>query len=92
MDDLTHIIIGYSAAFLVSILNLPQAYLTLKNKKAEGISAASIFLHVISSLLWVAYGFSLKEIPIIVANSIYFSANIIIFYYCMVGRIRHVDN
>ena len=65
MEELTHIVIGYSAAFLVSILNLPQAYLTLKNKTAKGISVTSISLHITSSLLWVAYGLSLKEIPII---------------------------
>ncbi len=88
MEDIIHIIVGYSAAFLVSILNLPQAYLTVKNKKTEGVSIISISLHVTSSLLWIAYGFSLKEIPIIIANSLYFMANIVILYYCVTEKNR----
>ena len=88
MDQITHVIIGYSAAFLVAILNMPQAYLTLKKKKTEGISIISISLHILSSLLWIAYGFSLKETPIVIANSFYFTANIIIFYYCLVEKFR----
>ena len=83
MEGIIHIIIGYSAAFLVSILNLPQAYLTVKHKKTKGISITSISLHVISSLLWIAYGASLKELPIVIANSLYFTANVIILYYCL---------
>ncbi len=89
MEGITHIIIGYTAAFLVSILNLPQAYLTLKHKKTEGISITSISLHVISSLLWIAYGTSLKEPPIIIANSLYFTANTIILYYCLIEKFNY---
>lgn len=69
-------VIGYSSALLVSLLNLPQAVKIYRQRSADGISMATIALHLGNSLLWLLYGSLLGQLPIILANCSYLLTNV----------------
>lgn len=49
-------IIGLIAACLTTISFLPQAILTLKTKKTEGISLSMYLIFAIGITVWLIYG------------------------------------
>lgn len=63
-------LIGYFAACLTTSAFIPQAWLTWKHKKAEGISLGMYLILVSGVLLWLTYGILLQAWPIILANLI----------------------
>ncbi|WP_026568403.1 SemiSWEET transporter [Bacillus sp. UNC41MFS5] len=63
-------IFGYAAAILTTLSFLPQAIKTIKEKNTEGISLVMYSLFTSGVFLWLVYGLFVKDIPIIVANSI----------------------
>lgn len=63
-------LIGYFAACLTTSAFIPQAWLTWKHKKAEGISLGMYVILVSGVLLWLTYGILLQAWPIILANLI----------------------
>ena len=85
MTPLTELIIGYAAALLVSLLQLPQVYKTYQLKSAEELSIYMIMLNFLASILWLVYGIILDKPPIYISNVIYFIANCTLlgmkFYY-----------
>lgn len=62
--------IGYSAAFLTTFSLLPQTLKLIKSKNVESISLIAYTMFCIGVLLWLAYGFYMKSIPMILANGI----------------------
>ena len=75
MTPLTELIIGYAAALLVSLLQLPQVYKTYQIKSADELSIYMILLNFLASILWLVYGIILDKPPIYISNIIYFIAN-----------------
>ncbi|MBV7508364.1 SemiSWEET transporter [Bacillus sp. sid0103] len=65
-------VIGYIAAILTTVSFLPQAIKTIKDKNTDGISLGMYSMFTSGVLLWLVYGFFVKDIPIIIANSITF--------------------
>ncbi|MEH7304811.1 SemiSWEET transporter [Neobacillus drentensis] len=65
-------VIGYIAAILTTVSFLPQAIKTIKDKTTDGISLGMYSMFTSGVLLWLVYGFFVKDIPIIIANSITF--------------------
>ena len=63
-------IIGYIAAFLTTSAFVPQAWLTWKRKRAEGVSMGMYAIMVSGTMCWLGYGLMLGAWPIIVANCI----------------------
>jgi MtN3 and saliva related transmembrane protein len=63
-------VFGYVAAVLTTMSFLPQAIKTIKEKNIEGISLFMYSLFTIGVLLWLIYGWLMKDIPIIAANGI----------------------
>jgi MtN3 and saliva related transmembrane protein len=63
-------VIGYIAASLTTCSFMPQAYLTWKLKRAEGISTGMYSILVTGISLWLYYGILLNAWPIIIANAI----------------------
>lgn len=63
-------IVGYFAAFLTTSAFIPQAWLTWKNKHADGVSLGMYVILVSGIVLWLAYGVLLHAWPIIIANFI----------------------
>lgn len=62
--------IGYAAATLTTASFLPQAILTLRTRDTRGISLAMYSAFTLGVALWLVYGWTLGEWPIIVANAV----------------------
>jgi len=63
-------LIGFIAAFLTTSAFIPQAWLTWKRKRAEGVSLGMYCIMVSGVFCWLIYGFMLGAMPIILANLI----------------------
>ena len=63
-------VIGYLAAFIGSVMFMPQVIKTWKTKETKSLSLLSYSLLVAVSLLWLIYGILLMAGPIIVVNFI----------------------
>jgi MtN3 and saliva related transmembrane protein len=63
-------IVGYIAACLTTTAFIPQAWMTWKNKHADGISLGMYIILVSGVMLWLGYGVLLNAWPIIIANII----------------------
>ena len=76
-------IIGYLAAFslTITITLMPQLVKTYKEKKVEDISTGFICLNLTTSVLFLVYGVLLEQIPIVLANCILITQNLILLYY-----------
>lgn len=61
-------IVGYIAACLTTTAFVPQAWMTWKNKHAQGVSLSMYIIMVSGVMLWLSYGVLLNAWPIIIAN------------------------
>jgi len=61
-------IIGFTAAFFISINLLPQIWKSIKTKEVEDLSLSMILIVLAGSILWLAYGVILLSWPIIVSD------------------------
>ena len=64
------VIIGWFAAALTTFSFLPQAIKTVKEKNTSGISLGMYSMFTGGVFCWLAYGISIADIPIIIANSV----------------------
>ncbi|MFZ6712277.1 SemiSWEET transporter [Undibacterium sp. TC9W] len=63
-------LVGYFAACLTTTAFVPQAWLTWRRKRAEGVSLGMYIILVLGITLWLVYGLMLSALPIIIANMI----------------------
>ena len=63
-------LVGYFAAALTTIAFIPQAWLTWKNKHAQGISLGMYMIFTVGIALWLSYGILIQVWPIIIANAV----------------------
>ena len=63
-------IIGYVATALIAISSLPQVIKTITTKNTKGISLLMFLLLFVGNSMWFAYGIALKNLPMIIGNSI----------------------
>lgn len=66
-------IIGLLAATCTTVSFVPQAVKLIKTKDTKGISFLMYLIFTIGIFLWLLYGIFIKDLPIIVANSITFA-------------------
>jgi MtN3 and saliva related transmembrane protein len=62
--------IGYLAAALTTAAFVPQAWLTWKTRRADGVSLGMYAIFTVGVALWLVYGIVIGAWPIIVANAI----------------------
>jgi len=62
--------IGYFAATLTTIAFIPQAWLTWKTRRADGVSLGMYGTFTAGIALWLIYGLQISAMPVIVANII----------------------
>jgi MtN3 and saliva related transmembrane protein len=62
--------IGYLAATLTTAAFVPQAWLTWKTRRADGVSLGMYSIFTAGVALWLIYGISIDAWPIVVANAI----------------------
>lgn len=63
-------IIGSTAAVLTMFGFVPQIFKVLKTRSAHDISLLTLLQFLIGVSFWIAYGVYLKDIIIIIANSV----------------------
>jgi MtN3 and saliva related transmembrane protein len=79
MDTIT--IVGLIAEAFTTVALLPQLIKVWKTKSTKDISAGMFTLFYIGVFLWFVYGVYLKDIPIILANSLAFIQALIILIF-----------
>ena len=62
------------------VYNIPQVILTCKTKSTNDISSWFIVLRIVGNSIWIAYGFAVQSMLMIVNNAITVGASIIIGY------------
>lgn len=62
--------IGYLAATLTTAAFIPQAWLTWKTKRADGVSLGMYSIFTLGVALWLIYGLVIGAWPIVIANAI----------------------
>ncbi len=60
--------LGLAAGLLTTIAYLPQVIKTWKSKSANDLSWSMLIVLCIGIVLWLVYGFSVQDIPVIAAN------------------------
>ena len=74
-------IFGYSAACCLVITLLPQLIYTYKTKKSNDISYCFLILQVTTCILFLIYGILLKEIPLIISNTLVLTQSFVLFFF-----------
>ena len=63
-------LIGYAAATLTTTAFVPQAVLTWRTRRADGVSLWMYSIFVAGVALWLAYGCLSQAWPVIIANAL----------------------
>jgi len=66
------IYIGLAAALLTTIAFLPQVIKTIRTRQTRDISLLTYMIFTTSLFLWLVYGLSIMDLPLIISNSITF--------------------
>lgn len=88
MSDILVKIIGLAAGTCTSCAIIPQVVTTYKKKKASDVSVFMFIVLLTGNVLWIVYGFSKQEIPIILTNVVTAGLNITM----LVFKIKYKDN
>lgn len=78
--------VGFFAGILTSGAAIPQVFRTYRTKQARDLSMWQLVLLNLGMLLWLIYGFSLGDRPLILANT--FS---IVCYSALIGMKLRYD-
>ena len=65
-------IVGFGAGTLCTLAYLPQALHSFRTKSVRDLSLGMLLSLNVGLLLWVAYGFLIRSLPIILPNAITF--------------------
>ena len=79
---------GYFAAILTTAAFLPQLIKTLRTKKADDVSLVTLIMFISGVLSWIIYGYKISSIPILMANIITFTLNVLI----LISKIYYSKN
>lgn len=63
-------LIGYIAAFLTSASFLPQAIMVIKTRNTKALSLTMYSMFTLGVTLWMVYGVSSQDWPIVVSNAV----------------------
>jgi len=65
-------VVGFAAGTLCTLAYLPQALHSFRTKSVRDISLAMLISLNLGLLLWVAYGFLIHSLPLILPNAVTF--------------------
>lgn len=74
-------IIGLMAAIFTTASFVPQALKTIKTKDVSGLSFGMYTVFTLGIICWLLYGIFLKDVAIILANSVTIVFVLIILFY-----------
>lgn len=60
--------IGTLAAILTTVAFIPQAWMTWKSRRADGVSLGMYTIFISGVVLWFVYGMMIGSWPVIIAN------------------------
>lgn len=63
-------LIGMLAAAMTTIAFIPQAWLTWKTRRVDGVSLGMYCIFTTGVALWLAYGLMIGAWPVIIANTL----------------------
>ena len=80
-------ILGYTGAVIFTVVMLPQLIKSFKTKSTLDISWFCCILNTIGGVIYLAYGFLLNQLPMIITNMVY-----TLSYIILIGlKINHKD-
>ena len=65
-------LVGFAAGTLCTLAYLPQALHSFRTKSVRDISLVMLISLNVGLVLWVAYGFLIRSLPIILPNAVTF--------------------
>lgn len=68
IDSIT--LLGLIAACLTTAAFVPQTLKTIRTKSTEDLALSTFLMLFIGTFLWLVYGFSINDLPVIAANII----------------------
>lgn len=74
-------VVGLIGSALSSITFIPQVVLAWKTKSVGDLSLSMIVIVMLSTLVWLVYGFGRGALPVIIANSIIFVLSLVLLYF-----------
>jgi MtN3 and saliva related transmembrane protein len=74
-------VVGLIGSALSSITFIPQVVLAWKTKSVGDLSLSMIVIVILSTLVWLVYGFGRGALPVIIANSIIFILSLVLLYF-----------
>ncbi len=77
-------LIGFFAAFLTTAAFIPQAWMSWKTGRADGVSLGMYLIFTSGVTLWLGYGILIGAWPIMVANFI----TLLLSLFILVMKIR----
>ena len=77
--------IGYLGGFFIMISFIPQVIRSYKTRSVGDLSTGMILATLIGTAFWIAYGFLIDSMPVIVMNTVF---GIIVLYQLYL-KIRH---
>ncbi len=84
-------IIGFAAAIITTASFIPQAVKTMKTKNTAGISLIMYIFFTFGVSLWIVYGISVKDYPILFANGVSIFLSATILYTKIVNVVKHQE-
>ena len=74
-------VIGLFGSLLSSITFIPQVVQTWKTKSVSDLNLTMLLIIVLSTIIWLVYGFGRGALTVIIANAIIFILSIILVYF-----------
>ena len=74
-------VIGLFGSLLSSITFIPQVVQTWKTKSVSDLNLTMLLIIVLSTVIWLVYGFGRGALPVIIANAIIFILSVMLVYF-----------
>ena len=74
-------VIGLFGSLLSSITFIPQVVQTWKTKSVSDLNLTMLLIIVLSTVVWLVYGFGRGVLPVIIANAIIFILSVMLVYF-----------
>ena len=85
MNDVTEIL-GYIAGTLTTICLLPQLTQLIMTKKSSDVSIPTFIILLLGQIIWIIYGVFIKDMRIIIANTISVFLGILIIFFAFMFK------
>ena len=86
MKEEYQVYIGIAAGVLTSIALLPQLIKIIRTKKVDDLSWLTMLFLVTGLGIWVWYGVTKSDLPIIITNSVSITINLLIIIFSLKFR------